>query len=145
MKKFDADQKAEEGSLEITMGGEVFIAKEPTLRTMKQLANRIPEPPKPEKDSEGNEIPVSEKAQLEESIESLYPQLEVLLAAKEAFEYERKPDPEKEGSEKEKPKKVKVAEGEAPPQDFVEEHLSMKRAGELIEELMGEEDVKDPH
>jgi hypothetical protein len=141
MKKFDADEKAKEGSLEVTMGGHVFIAEEPTLRTMKEMANRIPDAPKPEKDADGKVIPRSEKEELEESVESLYPQLEVLLAAKEAFEYER--EVEEEGSDKPKKKKVKVAEGDPPPQDYVEKHLSMRRAGEMIQELMGE-DANDP-
>lgn len=146
MKKFDADKMAEEGSLEVTIGGHVFIAQEPTLKTMKELANRIPDPPKPEKDADGKVIPRPEKEQLEESVESLYPQLEVLLAAQESFEYEREVEDEdaKEGEKKTKKKKVKVAEGAPPPQDYVEKHLSMRRAGEMIQELMGE-DANDPH
>lgn len=134
MKQFNADEKADQGSLEVTIGEKVFIAKEPTLAVMKQLAEAAPKStPDEDKDK-------SESERMQEGIDSIFPQLEILLRSKEDFDF--KFEVEEDG--KKKPKTIKVAAGSPPPQQFVEEHLSMRRAGEMIQTLMGE-DESDPH
>lgn len=134
MKQYNADSKAEEGGLEVTIGGKIFIAREPTLAVMKRLAQAVPDT-KPE-----DEEKKSERERMEEGIESIYPQLEVLVKAKEAFEYLREVEDPETGDKK--PEKVEVIAGQAPPQDFVEEHLSMRRAGEMIATLMGDAEAE---
>lgn len=142
MKQFDADKKAEEGSLEVIIGGQSFIAKEPTLAVMKELAEAAPGSTPEEEEGK------SESERMTEGIESIYPQLEVLLSAKENFEYDKvvmeEGEPVLDSKGKKKTKKEKVAAGDPPPKEFVEKHLSMRRAGEMIQTLMGE-DESNPH
>ncbi len=107
MKKFNADEKANEGSLEVTIGGKVFVAKEPTLAVMKQLAEAAPKST-PEEDKDK-----SESERMQEGIDSIFPQLEVLL---------------------------RDEKGAPPKKAFIEEHLSMRRAGEMIQTLMGDDE-----
>lgn len=113
MKQFDADEKANEGSLEVTIGGKKFIAQEPTLSVMKRLAEAAPKST-PEDDKEK-----SESERMSEGIDSIFPQLEILLRDMET--------------------------NLPPDREFIEEHLSMRRAGEMIQALMGEDDAANPH
>lgn len=111
MKKFNADEKANEGSLEVIIGGKQFIAKEPTLAVMKELAEAAPKST-PEEDKEK-----SESERMQEGIDSIFPQLEVLL---------------------------RDENGVPPDRTFIEQNLSMRRAGEMIQTLMGDDDASNP-
>jgi hypothetical protein len=111
MKQFNADEKAKEGGLEVIIGAKTFFAKEPTLAVMKQLAEAAPKS-NPEEDKEK-----SESERMQEGIDSIFPQLEILL---------------------------RDENGAPPVKDFIEEHLSMRRAGEMIQTLMGDDEA-NPH
>lgn len=100
-REFNADEKAKEATLRVTIGGKVFLAEEPTLATMKKVAERVPKGKRDEDDPDA----------LEKDIDSVFPQLEVLLKGED--------------------------DGKPPTKKHVEEHLTMRRAGELIRELMG--------
>lgn len=109
MRKFDADRLAEEGAMEATIGGEVFIAREPTLALMKEVATKVPAI---DPDAQDGEDPGK---RLERAVDSVFPQLEVLLRHKET--------------------------GDPPTREFIEENLTMKRAGELIRSMMGDDEA----
>lgn len=111
MKQFNADEKAQEGGLEVTIGGKVFVAQEPTLAVMKRLAEAAPKS-SPEEDKEK-----SESELMQQGIDSIFPQLEILL---------------------------RDEAGLPPEKEFIEEHLSMRRAGEMIQALMGEDEASNP-
>lgn len=112
-KEFNADDRASEGALDVTIGGKKFSAKEPTLAVMKEIAESVPKDKPVEKDGEGNEVPRDEAEVMTEQVDSIYPQLAIVL---------------------------RDDKGKPPTRKFIEENLSMRQAGELIATLMGEED-----
>lgn len=116
-KYVDVDAQAAEGAIVYTIGGRMWYAAEPVLDTFKQVLQAAPESETPK----AGEAPVAPtKAQTEQSLDAMLPQLQLVLQAWD-----------KDANQVVQPE-------ERPSEDFLRAHLSVKRAGQILKEVLGE-------
>lgn len=112
----DVDAQAAEGATIYTIGGRMWYAAEPSLDTFKEVLAAAPDGTS-KVDAEGKPIaPTREETNT--SLDSMLPQLQLLLV--------------------EWDKETNTATAAVPDAEFLQKNLSVKRAGTILREILGE-------